>query len=49
MQLYTSKPMKHTTSIQDQEEPQRNTSVEATHLHATITSRQNIRKPFMYV
>jgi hypothetical protein len=39
----------HTTSIRDQEEPPKNTLVEETHLHTSTTSKQNIRKPFIFV
>jgi hypothetical protein len=42
--LYLQANKTHTTSTQDQEEPQRNASVERTHLYTTTVSRQSIRK-----
>jgi hypothetical protein len=39
----------HTASKQDPKQPQRNTSVELTHLHITNTSREIVRKPFTCV
>jgi hypothetical protein len=46
--IYLQANKTHTgiTSVQDQEDAQRNTSLEQTRLHTT-TSRQNIRKPFI--